>query len=84
MNGCIGSMICITEDKEMGMILPIILYALDIIEYYIGNKYFFEGRMRRLWLVPIAGIALLILLSVLAPIGSGINIFEASGIMVEA
>ena len=73
----------------MEMILPIILYSLDIIEYYIGNKYFFEGRMRRFWLVPIAGIALLILLSVLAPIGSGTNIFVyfftvlVVGIMIE-
>ena len=50
MNGCIGSMICITEDKEMGMILPIILYALDIAKYWIGNRLFFKGKMKLPWL----------------------------------
>ncbi|MGN1331768.1 MAG: sensor histidine kinase [Lachnospiraceae bacterium] len=49
-------MICITEDKEMGMILPIILYALDIAKYWIGNRLFFKGKMKSPWL-PVMGAA---------------------------
>ena len=40
----------------MGMILPIILYALDIAKYWIGNRLFFKGKMKLPWL-PIMGAA---------------------------
>lgn len=40
----------------MGMILPIILYALDIAKYWIGNRLFFKGKMKLPWL-PVMGAA---------------------------
>lgn len=40
----------------MGMILPIILYALDIAKYWIGNRLFFKGKMKSPWL-PVMGAA---------------------------
>ena len=40
----------------MGLILPIILYTLDIAKYWIGNRLFFKGGMKLPWL-PVIGAA---------------------------
>ncbi|MGN1313743.1 MAG: GHKL domain-containing protein [Lachnospiraceae bacterium] len=71
-------MICITQDKycdnrmEIGMeaTIPVIIYGLEVIKYWIGNKLFFGGRVCRPWLAAAVGAGLFI----------GINVFEITDV----
>lgn len=74
----------------MGIFSPMIIYCLDLIKIYVGNKYFFGGKMKRLWAAAAGGTGLLIMLLIFPFTESGRYVFTYAvamvtvGIMVEA
>lgn len=73
----------------MEKFLPVILYGMDLVKYYIGNKFFFEGKMKRPWIAIVGGLGLFFVLSVFSFTEAEANLFAyffaavVSGIMME-
>lgn len=68
----------------MEMVLLVILYGLDVIKYWIGNKLFFEGKMRWPWLAAAGGAGLFIWLNVFSVTGAEGRVFVGLAAILTA
>ena len=73
----------------MSIFSPMLVYCLDLVKDYIGNKYFFGGEMKRLWVAAVAGAGVFISLFIFPFTEAGRYVFThtvtlaVAGMMIE-